>query len=140
MSFPTLEPVVLTQCGGQVPPSSTAFVHVCLAGVALPSCRVVTAAWLDRAPSILAWWLAYCCSTGPGEPAGPLPAWAAGGAKPGGGRPGAVAVGSPVDGAVGAAGSVPSQMVRKGWYICCMKDSDSEALGAPMAHTVQPGQ
>lgn len=51
MSFPTLEPVVLTQCGGQVPPSSTAFVHVCLAGVALPSCRVVTVAWLDRAPS-----------------------------------------------------------------------------------------
>lgn len=88
--FPTLAPVTIRgvhTVRGTSAPSSTTFIHVCLAGVTLPSCRVVTAAWLDIAPSILAWWLAYCCSTGPGEPAGSLPARA---------------VGSPVDGPVGA--------------------------------------
>lgn len=92
---------------GTAAPSSTAFIHICLAGVAPPPCRAVTAAWPDTAPSVLAWRVAYCCSTGPREPAGPLPARAAGIAGPGGGWPRAAAVGSPVDGPVGAAGPVP---------------------------------
>lgn len=50
---------------------------------------------------------ALTCPTGPREPAAPLPARAAGVARPGGGCPGAAAVGSPVDGPVSTAGSVP---------------------------------
>lgn len=33
----------------------------CLAGVSLPPCGAVAAAWLDTAPPVLAWWLADCC-------------------------------------------------------------------------------
>lgn len=111
-AVPLLTPAPVTARGvdaalGAGAPSCTAFVHVCLAGVTLPSCRAVTAARLDTAPSVLARWLAYCCSTGPGESAGPLPAGAASVARPDKGRPGAAAVGGPVDGPVGAAGSVP---------------------------------
>lgn len=67
----------------------------------------MAAAGLDAAPSVLAGWLAYRCPAGPREPGAPLPAGAAGVARPGGGRPGAAAVGSPVDGPVSTAGSVP---------------------------------
>lgn len=135
MPFPTLAAV--TTHGVDTPrgtgaPSSTAFIHVCLAGVTLPSCREVTAAWLDTVPPVLPQWLAYCCSTGPGDTAGPLPARAAGMAKPGGGWPRAAAVGSPVDGPVGAAGSELPQVVRKGWYIRYTKVSTFvRLLGSP---------
>lgn len=143
----------------------------CLAGISPPPCRAVAAAWLDTAPSILAWWLAYCCgwgrsvtnsgsspdphgwqqggvprsqgeealgsgfekqqvlcwglesgmgccfyhagccealtcSTGTREPTGPLPARAAGIARPGRGWPRASSVGSPVDGPVGWQGQL----------------------------------
>lgn len=43
---------------------------------------------------------ALTCSTSPREPAGPLPTRAAGIARPGGSRPRAAAIGSPVDGSV----------------------------------------
>lgn len=44
--------------------------------------------------------LALTCSTSPRKPSGPLPARAAGIARPGGSRPRAAAIGSPVDGSV----------------------------------------
>lgn len=31
----------------------------------------------------------------------------------------------------------PSQVVRKGWYTRCTKDSDTGSLGTPMAHTLR---
>lgn len=59
------------------------------------------------------WRAALTCSAGPREPAGPLPAGTAGVARPGGRRPRAPAVSSPVDGPVGGRGRLrrarPSQ-------------------------------
>lgn len=33
----------------------------CLADISPPPCGALAAAWLDTAPSVLAWWLADCC-------------------------------------------------------------------------------
>lgn len=67
--------------------------------LALESGRGCCLTGLRFLPRWVPW--ALTCSTGSGEPAGPLPAGAAGVARPGGDRPRASAVGSPVDGPVG---------------------------------------